>query len=141
MKKGFTLVEVLIVVAIIGLLSSVILVGLGGFRSRGRDARRIADLREVQSALEIYYTKNQQYPVAASWGELSQTLTTAEIGVVQVPRDPLPRERTYYYGVSSDMHGYVVGGKLESEHTGLAEDIDGNVYGVDCNDPVYCIQF
>jgi prepilin-type N-terminal cleavage/methylation domain-containing protein len=141
MRKGFTLVEVLIVVAIIGLLSSVILVGLGGFRARGRDARRIADLREVQSGLELYYTKNQQYPVAASWGELTQVLTTAEIGVAQVPRDPLPRERTYYYGASSDRHGYVVGAKLESDHTGLAEDIDGNVHGTDCNDPVYCIQF
>lgn len=61
-EKGFTLIELLIVVAIIGLLASAVLVGLGGFRARGRDARRIADLRETRKALELYYIKNNKYP-------------------------------------------------------------------------------
>jgi prepilin-type N-terminal cleavage/methylation domain-containing protein len=59
-KKGFTLIEVLTVVAIIGLLASIVLVGLGSFRTRGRDTRRIADLRSTQNALELYLDSIRQ---------------------------------------------------------------------------------
>ena len=60
-----------------GLLSSVVLVGLGSFRTRGRDARRIADLREVQNALELYNLKNQQYPEETDWLKLETALIDA----------------------------------------------------------------
>jgi len=63
-NKGFTLIEVLVVIAIIGLLSSVIVIGLGGARSKARDARRIADVRSIQSALEVDYTAVSGYPAA-----------------------------------------------------------------------------
>ena len=82
-NQGFTLIELLIVVAIIGLLASVVLVGLGGFRARGRDARRIADLRETQNALELYYTKNNKYPSISgidTWESLKTSLIGAGIG-------------------------------------------------------------
>ena len=69
-KKAFTLVELLVVVAIIAILASALLVGLGGARQKARDARRIADLRNVQSALEVYYARNNQYPAATDWSGL-----------------------------------------------------------------------
>jgi len=62
-NKGFTLIEMLVVVAVIGLLASLILVGLSDFRTRGRDTRRIADIKEVQNGLEVYYMKNGTYPI------------------------------------------------------------------------------
>ncbi len=144
--KGFTLIEILIVVAIIGLLASVVLVGLGAFRTRGRDARRIADLRETQNALELYYTKYQRYPALGSgdsWTSLDNSLTTAGIGVSSVSNDPLSPSVTYLYGVSSDGQNYVLAAKLEdSGNPGLKDDPDDtNLYGVDCSDPVYCVQF
>src|SRR2546422_562625 len=61
-KKGFTLIEILIVVAIIALLASIVLVGLGPARVKGRDARRVADIRQMQNALEIWNTKCGSYP-------------------------------------------------------------------------------
>jgi len=60
-NKGFTLIEMLIVIAIIGILSSVILVGLGSARAKARDSRRISDIRQIQNGLEIYYSKTQVY--------------------------------------------------------------------------------
>jgi len=111
-KKGFTLIEILIVVAIIGILASVILVGLGSFRARGRDARRISDLREVQNALELYYTKNQQYPDASDWNGLQSILINAGIGVSAIPNDPLPG-RNYGYCKTSDNYNYVIAAYLE----------------------------
>lgn len=111
-KKGFTLIEILIVVAIIGLLSSVVLVGLGSFRARGRDARRISDLRQVQSGLELYYAKNQSYPAAASWDALRTVLIAAGIGISDISNDPLT-DRNYGYCKTTDNYNYAIAAYLE----------------------------
>ena len=144
-KKGFTLIEILIVVAIIGLLASVVLVGLGAFRTRGRDARRIADLRETQNALELYYTKSQRYPALAggdTWASLTSSLVNAGIGVSSVSSDPLYPDKAYRYGVSADGQNYVLAATLEDGgNPALKDDPDGNLYGIDCADPTYCVQF
>jgi prepilin-type N-terminal cleavage/methylation domain-containing protein len=62
MKKGFTLIELLVVIAIISPLSSVILASLNTARAKGRDAKRLADFKQLQSALELYYDDNNSYP-------------------------------------------------------------------------------
>ncbi|PJE64819.1 MAG: hypothetical protein COU90_00960 [Candidatus Ryanbacteria bacterium CG10_big_fil_rev_8_21_14_0_10_43_42] len=61
-QKGFTLIELLVVIAIIGLLASVVLASLNTARMRSRDARRLADLRQLQTALELYFDSNNGYP-------------------------------------------------------------------------------
>lgn len=63
MKKAFTLIELLVVIAIIAILSSVVLASLNTARIKGRDARRVTDLKQLQSALEFYYDKNGTYPI------------------------------------------------------------------------------
>ena len=60
--KGFTLIELLVVIAIIGILSTLAVVSLTSARARARDSRRIADVRNIQSALELYFTDNSVYP-------------------------------------------------------------------------------
>ncbi|PJE64729.1 MAG: hypothetical protein COU90_00455 [Candidatus Ryanbacteria bacterium CG10_big_fil_rev_8_21_14_0_10_43_42] len=62
MKKGFTLIELLVVISIIGLLASVVLASLNTARSRARDARRMTDMRQIQTALELYFNDNGVYP-------------------------------------------------------------------------------
>lgn len=64
-KKGFTLVELLVVIAIIGLLSTLAVVALGSARAKARDARRMSDVRQVQTGLELYYSDKGGYPPAA----------------------------------------------------------------------------
>jgi len=61
-KKGFTLIELLVVIAIIGLISSIVLASLNNARMKARDARRLSDMREMQTALELYYDSNNAYP-------------------------------------------------------------------------------
>ena len=65
-KKGFTLVELLVVIAIIGLLSTLAVIALGSARSKARDARRISDIKQIQTALELHYADAGKYPIEAT---------------------------------------------------------------------------
>ena len=61
-RRAFTLVELLVVIAIIGLLSTIAVVATSSARIKARDTRRLADLKQVQSALELFYNDNGYYP-------------------------------------------------------------------------------
>jgi prepilin-type N-terminal cleavage/methylation domain-containing protein len=63
-QTGFTLIELLVVIAIIGLLSSVIILGLNSARVKSRDAKRLSEVKQVSSALELYFNQNNAYPSA-----------------------------------------------------------------------------
>ncbi len=67
-SRGFTLIELLVVIAIIGILSSVVLASLNTARGKARDAKRLSDMHQIQIALELYYTKNGNYPASNNSG-------------------------------------------------------------------------
>lgn len=93
-SKGFTLIELLVVIAIIGLLASIILASLNTAQQKGRDARRIADMKEVQLALELYYDANSTYPVqgtaltAPQYTSSNLPSVLAPTYISQLPTDP-----------------------------------------------------
>jgi len=96
-NKGFTLIELLVVIAIIGLLASIVLVSLNSARKKARDAKRVADIKQIQIALEMYYNDNRNYPgtngqwmdngCSGSYTDLSTVLSPKYIATV--PPDPL----------------------------------------------------
>ncbi len=68
MKKAFTLIELLVVIVIIGILATLSTVTFGKVRSKARDTKRISDIRQVQTALEIYKNDNGAYPAQVIFG-------------------------------------------------------------------------
>ncbi len=97
---GFTLIELLVVISIIGLLSSIVLTSVNSARAKARDARRRADIKQVQTALEFYYDTNNAYPsigtddvgylISGLAGPLAQYLSI-------IPTDPGNGWHAYQY--------------------------------------------
>ena len=61
-RKAFSLIELLVVVAIMGLLAGMAVVALNQARQKARDARRVADVKQIQTALELYFMDKYTYP-------------------------------------------------------------------------------
>jgi len=62
-NKAFTLIELLIVIVIIGILAVALIPRLVGMQGKARNVQRIADLKAIQSALELYQSEKGSYPV------------------------------------------------------------------------------
>jgi len=123
-QKGFTLVELLVVIAIIGILASMLLLQLGVARQRARDAKRISDVNQVRTAIELYFDDNGQYPQTATHAGLGTLL--APKYVTLLPVDPLnvsPHVYGYAYSTSTKFHLWA---ELEQWAQALNSDADIN---------------
>ncbi|MEX0933701.1 MAG: type II secretion system protein [Candidatus Paceibacterota bacterium] len=121
-QKGFTLIELLVVIAIIGILSSVVLASLNTAREKARDARRIADIKQIQVALEFYFDENNTYPLAII------DLSPSYIPVA--PVDPLDTPLTVYPYQQISSTDYHLGANLEDSNNSVLDsdrDFDGTV--------------
>jgi general secretion pathway protein G len=105
-NKGFTLIEMLLVVAIIGFLVAILLPSVGTFGADAKDKAVKADLRQLKSALEVYYISFGAYPPDTSWGDSSSYLIKADgtAGyqrlIDQFPDDPYNKAGVANHGPS-----------------------------------------
>ena len=151
-EKGFTLIEMLLVIIIISFLIGIVLTGTGGFQASARDTRRIGDLRNAQNFLELYFNICGHYPGTANCDDkvVGGEILWDTLRGVMVPKitSQFPKEisgKKYLYGVSPDGLNYTLGAELERDNSVLKDDIDGVSNGVaDCGsataDKIYCIS-
>ncbi len=96
--QGFTLIELLVVVAIIGILASLIMANLVGIRQRARDAQRKSDIRQIQSAVELYRSDVGSYPTTVQYPACNTSLTANSTTYMKaIPCDPLNTTTPYSY--------------------------------------------
>lgn len=147
--RGFTLIELLVVIAIIGILSSIVLASLNSARQKGRDARRISDIKQLQLALELYYDAHPTtgYPNAAQYA--ANLVSEGFISVI--PTDPSSAAAYSYaaLGSGTSCTSYHLGGTLENtSHAAFSTDKDAAA-GTACTgggtdfagtDPVYDVS-
>jgi len=112
MKKGFTLIELLVVVAIIGLLVAIILVSIGNIKAKNRDARRVADMKQISNALNLYNNAHNLYPPVGDINDMTTALIN-DGSISGVPKDPL-NSGSYVYTYNSNGINYTLGFCLET---------------------------
>lgn len=121
-QAGFTLIELLVVIAIIGMLSSVVLASLNTARAKARDARRLSDMSQVRTALELYYSdNNNRYPPEGVGTYFVRDIATALAPsyIAQTPSDPLYAGQTndYMYHLNPSTQTYILMVRLEKNTT------------------------
>lgn len=138
-RKGFTLIELLVVVAVIGLLAAVAIVALNNARARARDAKRLADIRQIQTALEMYFLDKNHYPNTSVPGGIGgKCLCSTDTGfdascsgtvyMSKVPSNPSPRtdgsctDTDYTYHVTATTYNttYEIRYCLGSDTAGIS---------------------
>lgn len=135
-QKGFTLIELLVVIAIIGLLSTLAVVALNNARMKARDAKRISDVKQIQTALELYYNDAQQYPPTTNPPVISYNGTNY---LANFPTNPAPMNDGNCGGVpytyARQLNGasysltYCLGGDTGGVGEGAHTAIPGNLTG------------
>ncbi|HEY0980292.1 MAG TPA: type II secretion system protein [Candidatus Paceibacterota bacterium] len=118
-NRGLTLIELLVVIAVIGILASVVMASLNSARVKARDTRRLADMKQIQTALEFYYDTYGAYPPITENecvgtegytvvnNNFMQSLVTNNL-LPTYPVDPLGTNCGMQYATTVDRQGYVV---------------------------------
>ena len=145
-NSAFTLIELLVAISIIAIISTLLLANFNAARERGRDAQRKADLRNISTALRIFYNDYGSYPASGTGANAGKIVAcgqstppgpfTCEYGsawtadnktlMSTLPKDPLSSQ-SYQY-VQIDLDTYTLTACLEnaSDEDGVAES------GIDC---------
>jgi general secretion pathway protein G len=124
--RGFSLVELLVVITIIAILSVVAYMAMGGQTIKARDSKRLQDLSTIQSALELYFVEYSRYPAVLENGEATVVggWKIPKKYLSEIPKDPSTSAHAYSYFLSGST--YQIGATLEKDGTSLTARIVGN---------------
>lgn len=161
-RRGFTIVELLVVIVVIAILAAITIVAYNGVQSRARDAARIQKLTSVAKAIELYYADNGRYPAiqdgsgtestcgsqTENWGHCDRMKQLSDALAPYMALDPVSLSSvttgtTYYYyynsaGADNYAHyGFMVylegnGGQNDGGSSSTAYEVGTN--------PSYCMQ-
>jgi len=126
-KQGFTLMEILIVIAMLGILATIIFGSYLSSLKKGRDSRRKQDLEQVSRALELYYSEQGRYPQESevTFGQKLDNPNSDDDDIFymkQLPVDPMESYQYDYVVDSSDYQSYQLYSCLEND-----DDLDYNL--------------
>lgn len=123
-RPAFTLIELLVVIAIIGLLATLSILALNQSRARARDAKRVSDIRQIQTALEMYYHAAGHYPPVSQVKAGASIEFDGYVYLANVPAPPMPYDgsecsRLYTAWADADAYGSYAYRSFDSTHWGF----------------------
>jgi general secretion pathway protein G len=125
-RKGFTIIELLIVIAVIAILIGIALPKFKGMRDEGNIAKAKGELRTLQTAVESYKIHTNSYPTAL--GNLNANTTVPNIIGSTLPYDPFGATSTTNYGYSANGSYYVIYSiGVNGNGTASVDNASGNV--------------
>ncbi len=160
-SRGFTIVELLIVIVIIGILAALVIVSYNGIQSRARDTERIVKVKAMAKAIEQYYVDNGYYPTiqdgngiestcgsqTENWGHCDRNKILTDTIAPYLKVDPVSMSSAtqgnyyYYYTSQSTNNWQYYGLSVKLEVSGGQSDggYYTNEYEVG-NSPYYCMN-
>ncbi len=120
-QKGFTLIEILIVLALMAVLAAIVIPNVQGFLGRGKDDSYKVDKKTLQAAVDGYYTKNSAYPTTAGatglpTGGNNSYVVTATLVTDKYLNDTPSSANTYNNASGTGTYGWYVdsSGRVQS---------------------------
>jgi len=126
-KPGFTILDVVVVMIVVGFFAVLIIPGLVSGPSRARDASRKSDLRVIKAALENYYNESGTYPA-----KLSTLESGATPFIKKIPKDPKTGAEYIYIVTGNPPSSFLLQATLENKNDkdlkGLGSDPNKGIY-------------
>jgi prepilin-type N-terminal cleavage/methylation domain-containing protein len=139
--RGFTLIELLAVIAIIGLLASAVIAAVGTARAKARDAKRIAEVKEIRNALNMYNEMRNTYPSTTPESFVGEDAAIKYLASIEgggylrnAPVGFGGVEEYFYRGIKADgtectatgevCTSFIVGVVLERQNSSMEKDSD-----------------
>jgi prepilin-type N-terminal cleavage/methylation domain-containing protein len=108
-NKGFTIVELLIVIVVIGILATLVIVTFTGIQQKGRNAQRQTDINALNGHVEAYYAQTGYYPTVANLNDATWRSTNTKGLDPEALKDPKATSDDIAAGASSaNQYGYAV---------------------------------
>ena len=132
-SAGFTLIELLVVISIIGVLATLVAANLNSARSRARDAERKSDLKNISTALRLYFNDNGTFPAVAAmpWDAEWSGNGGNTIYMSKLPNDPLPGQ-AYEYELGPTGDTFILTACLENASDAQGVTTVSTAYDVLC---------
>ena len=140
-EKGFTLLELMIVIVILGVLTTLISGNFLNSLKRGRDTRRKADLQNVQKALELFYEDKKTYPTFNIFGadgalcetQVSSNCASSEkVYMQKIPVDSMGACEYLYVSDGTQYQLYSTIENAEDQGQGVIQSDNGGYASTDC---------
>lgn len=124
-QQGFTIVELLIVIVVIGILAALVITTFTGIQKKARDTERTGDIKVLHSQVEAYYAQNGKYPTLANLNDGTWRSSNMKGLDAEALKDPKGSAQTLGATSSSSQYGYAVtaagGGTCDNITTDCAE--------------------
>jgi prepilin-type N-terminal cleavage/methylation domain-containing protein len=119
-NKGFTIVELLIVIVVIGILALITITTFTGVTSKARNTERQSDIKAIHGQLEAYKAENGFYPALADLNDSAFLAASLKGLDTQALRDPQGTSSTVAAAAAANVYSYTVGNAVSLDATAQA---------------------